>query len=524
MIRHKDFNRRARQGLVIMTLLLASAAAAAQTGSTECSGLVMDVTMQGNAGSGDCAPFWLTSNRQGLSPVKPSGAMLDINASGHYGLNESARLRYGIEMATACNYQSNFYLQQIYADASYKWLNLSVGAKERWGELVNPRLSSGALTWSGNSRPVPQVRLEVPEFARLGILGGWFSLKGHLAYGRYTDDSWRHDMAVCFSDPPQYTDKVLHHSKSLFLKVGDPERFPLEMTFGLEMYAMFGGTRHNMRTKSTEPVLNTYEFPQDARAYAEILLPFNLPGHQTQDNGNTLGSWHLTFDYTADSWKYRIYYEHYYEDHSSMLGIENKPDMNGERGFVFYGFRQNWFDGLFGFEVNAPDGLPFRNAVLELLNTRGQCGSVYKFPTSQIPEGVDGCDAMYFHEFYRSYAHWGYNNGSPVLLSSIYNSDHDQAIKSYRVLMFHLGVDGRITDRIDYRLMATHTSHWGTFERPFTERGEITSAMIECLYRMGGPEDWRIGLSAAADFGTGGVLNEGGKGIMITVSKLWKLL
>ena len=62
----------------------------------------------------------------------------------------------GLELVGAYNFESNFYVRQAYVD----FLGLSVGSKIRNGELKNQELSSGALTFSGNSLPIPQVRIE----------------------------------------------------------------------------------------------------------------------------------------------------------------------------------------------------------------------------------------------------------------------------------------------------------------------------------------------------------------------------
>ena len=485
--------------------------------------LNLGVDFSANVGGGENAPFWFTSNRQGLSPLNSTGVLLDFYMEGGMRLPSRFYFNYGAEVGVAANYQSEFILQQMYVECGYNWFDLSIGSRERWGELKNRSLSSGSLSWSGNSRPVPQIRLEVPQFQRLGILGGWFSLKGHIAYGWYQDSDWRAERAELYSKPPQYTDNILYHSKALFLRVGDAGRFPLEFTWGLEMYSQFGGTCHNMRVKPGEPVCESYDFPKDINAYLSILLPFNSPGKQGVDNGNTLGSWHLAFDLTMPDWKYRLYYEHFFEDHSSMLGIEYKSDAEGNKEFVSYGFRRNWLDGLYGIEINAPAGMPFDNIVFEILNTKGQCGPVYRYPNPVIEQQVDGCDEFYNQEFYKSYSNFGYANGTPITLSPIYNKDGDLSFKSNRVVMVHFGIDGQVTPKLDYRVLATHTTHWGTYNHPLVKREEITSVMLECFYRFDGRNGWRLGLSAAADFDSGNLLGNNG-GVMLTLSKKWNML
>ena len=107
-------------------------------------------------------------------------------------------------------------------------------------ELKNNRLSSGAQTLGINARPVPQVRLSLPEYWRLPIANGWLHLKGHIALGRFTDDQW---MKTFTKQQSKYTEKVLYNSKAGFLKIGNEDVFaPLSIEMGLEMATQFGGT------------------------------------------------------------------------------------------------------------------------------------------------------------------------------------------------------------------------------------------------------------------------------------------
>lgn len=484
--------------------------------------LVCRFETAGMAGSGDYAPFWHTSNRQGLASTEKNNGYVRLAAVGNKNLSNSLDLGYGVDLGAGTGLQSALFVHQLYADLDYRWLELSVGMKERWGELRNSSLSSGGLTWSGNSRPIPQARIGLPGFVRLPILGRWFSVKTHIAYGRFTDDRWRRENSKDSPDKDRYTDKLLFHSKDFFLRIGDAERFPIEATVGLEMYAVFGGVMHNRKLEGNQ-VYDVYRLPSDFNSYITVLLPFNAVGEQGKENGNTLGSWHLSFDYKGQEWGARLYYEHFFEDHSSMLGVEYKNDLQGNKDFVFYGFRRNWFDGMFGLEINLPERLPVRNVVLEVLNTRGQCGPIYKAPVYPVVEGVDGRDAMYNHDLYDSYSMYGYAIGNPVLLSPVYNKDCSPRFRSNRVLMYHLGIDGCIWSRLDYRAMLTSTSHWGTYEDPFNEVQRVTSCLLEGSYRLGDDYGWRIGLSLGFDVNDGDMTGNN-TGVMFKLTKSWKLL
>lgn len=492
------------------------------SGSDINTNLVYNIESIGTIGKGTNAPFWHTSNRQGLLPQSNESALMHFAALGGIQFTNKTNVRYGADLGVGSGLQSNWFIHQLYVDLNYKWIGLEVGMKERWGELKNQSLSTGGLTWSGNSQPIPQVRIGIPEYTRIPVLGRWFSVKGHLSYGRFTDDKWRKTQAESAPKKNLYTDGLLFHSKALFLKYGDVERFPFEATLGLEMYSMFGGTLHN-RVLYSDDVHAEYKLPSDFNAYLTALLPFNDVGNQGKENGNILGSWHLSFDYHGNEWGVRAYYEHFYEDHSSMLGIEYKSDLEGNRDFVFYGFRRNWFDGLWGIEVNFTEDAPVRNVVLEVLNTRGQCGPVYKAPIYPVTEAVDGCDAMYNHELYDSYSMSGYAIGSPVLVSPLYNKNHSQRFRSNRVLMYHVGVDGGFGTKWDYRALFTNTTHWGTYEDPFNETQNVTSCLLEGSYRLGDIYSWKIGLSLGLDFNDGDLIGNN-TGIMVTLSKLWRIL
>ena len=476
----------------------------------------------GVTGVGEYAPFWHTSDRQGLSSVNKSNGYMHFAALGSMLLPSGFGMGYGMDLGIGAGLQSDWFVHQLYIDLDYKWLGMSIGMKERWGELKNPSLSSGGLTWSGNSQPIPQIRAGIPEFTRIPVLGSWFSVKGHVGYGRFTDDKWRKSQAESANMGNSYTDGLLFHSKDLFLKFGDVDRFPFEVTVGLEMYSVFGGTLHN-RKLDTEKIHEEYKLPSGLDAYLTALLPFNEVGGQGKENGNILGSWHLSLDYYGQEWGIRAYYEHFYEDHSSLLGIEYKNDLEGKKDFVFYGFRRNWFDGLFGVEFNLPERFPVRDVVLEVLNTRGQSGPIYKAPVYPVAEGVDGRDEMYNHELFDSYSQSGYALGNPVLVSPVYNSDGNQRFRSNRVLMYHVGIDGGFGAKWDYRLLFTNTSHWGTYDDPFNEKQNVTSCLLEGSYRLGDVYSWKIGLSVGFDVNRGDLMGNN-TGIMVTLSKLWRIL
>ena len=187
---------------------------------------------------GEHTPFWLTANKQGLSSIEKNNGYLRAGVFRELENDKRFSYAFGADLAVAYNFTSTFVVQQLYADLKYRCLGLSIGSKERHSEFNNPFLSSGGLTFSGNARPIPQVRIGIPEYTLVPGTKGWLAFKGHIAYGLFTDDGWQKD----FIKPGgKHTEHVLYHSKDLYVKIGNREKFPLIFEGGLEMAAQFGG-------------------------------------------------------------------------------------------------------------------------------------------------------------------------------------------------------------------------------------------------------------------------------------------
>ena len=113
---------------------------------------------------GEHTPFWLTANKQGLSSIEKNNGYLRAGVFRELENDKRFSYAFGADLAVAYNFTSTFVVQQLYADLKYRCLGLSIGSKERHSEFNNPLLSSGGLTFSGNARPVPQVRIGIPEY------------------------------------------------------------------------------------------------------------------------------------------------------------------------------------------------------------------------------------------------------------------------------------------------------------------------------------------------------------------------
>ena len=174
------------------------------TVEAQISRLGQDVFYEGSVtgafSGGDYAPFWFTNNRYGLSSHKNNYGYLrgTIRRDVMTDSLRNWRIGYGADLAVAVGMESkHFIVQQLYADFQWKALRLSLGQKERPLELKNQALSSGGMTTGINARPLPQIRLEIPDFLAIPGTKKWHT------DGTQTMPGNESLMAICATFIPQ---------------------------------------------------------------------------------------------------------------------------------------------------------------------------------------------------------------------------------------------------------------------------------------------------------------------------------
>ena len=456
--------------------------------------------MAGVASSGNYSPFWLSANRNGISSLDNNWGYLRLGVDGATALKGDWSLNYGADVVGGKNLSSDIFVHQAYADVSWRWLRLSIGKKQRTGELKNSALSTGALVESGNAAPVPQVRIEVPEYRDFFGTNGWFTLRGHIAYGCFTDGKWQRDWAA---DGTRYAENVLYHSKSLFWKVGNESRFPLTYEGGVQFASQFGGKVYNMKNRPG----NNFEMPTRVKDFLDVFIFSSGDENYTVNDqlnvaGNHIGSYHLSLKWTEENWALRGYYEHMFEDHSGM--------------FWEYGL---WKDCLVGAELQLKKSRWLDAVVFEYFNSRDQAGPIYHDTNNEIPDQISAVDLYYYHTVYPCWQQYGQIIGSPLITSCIYNSDNIFDIYNNRVEAFHLGFSGNPFAELGYRVLLTKSHNWGSYLVPFTEVKGNTSALIELSYMPRWAEGFETSLSFAFD---NGELYGNNRGVVLGIKKSGK--
>lgn len=471
--------------------------------------------VQGSFSSGK-TPLWLNANKYGLSSLEKNNGYLRGGIERPLNTDSARRwgLGYGVDMAVASHYTSDVVLQQAYVEG--RWLHgvLTIGEKEYPMELKNNRLSSGSQTLGINARPVPQVRLAVPEYWTVPGLNHWLHFKGHVAYGIFTDDDWQKD----FTNNQRYNKHVLYHSKAGYLMIGKPEAFyPLSLEVGLEMASQFAGSRHEMKDGE---ILNYKLGKHNLKGFWNVFIPGGSDesdGQYANIEGNELGSWVARVNYDADSWRLSFYADHYFEDHSQMFfldydGYETGQDYMKKKKHKF--FLYSLKDIMLGGELQLKHNRWLRDIVVEYLYTKYQSGPVYHNNTELISDHISGIDNYYNHSNYFSWQHWGQVMGNPLYRSPLYNGNGNINVDDNRFVAWHIGLEGQPTERLSYRVLGTWQRGYGTYKDPYTKARHNGSFMVEASYKF--PHQWTVTGAWGMDFGS--ILGHN-RGLQVTITK-----
>lgn len=454
--------------------------------------------------SSDYSPLWLNANRYGASSVRGNNGSLRVNFSkdaGNY-TDKKWRIGFGFDLITAYNFTNSITLQQCYLDCDYKRMRLSIGSKERPMAIKNQQLSSGGQTLGINARPIPEMRIELPEYISLTGKSNWIGFKGHFGYGLMTDGSWQEDYV---RPTDHYVKGAIYHSKAGYIRLGNEAKFPLVFEAGLEMACEFGGTVYNANHREGA-VVDKIKMGAGIKDFFKAI--FGGGSDPTDDifknsAGNTVGSWLFALSYKGPNWKVKAYYDHYFEDHSMMFG------------------QYGWLDGMYGVEFTLPRNRWVNTMVYEFLNTTYQSGPIYHDGNETLPEQISGKDNYYNHNLYQGWQHWGQAIGNPLFFSPLYKSDHSLDFSGNRFKAHHVGISGNPTTALSYRVLFSYMKNWGTYAAPYSDIKRSASLLTEINCKL--PDNtkflskgWSVAAAFAIDRGSALSKNTGG---MITIRK-----
>lgn len=433
-------------------------------------------------------PLWFTANRFGVTAVKENQFLLRSGLQLHKTFKHKWELKTGVELIGRTEPSSKFLVHQAYFDIGRKHVSLSIGAKEQLDLPLdkNRYLTSGWMVEGFNTRPIPQIRFGINDYIPFAFLKNWFSIKGHLAYGWFTDGKWQEEFV---GNDHDFVKDVLYHSKSLMFRLGNKEKFPLDFEFGLHMAGQFGGDLYHKDSEgNTNLVLN---LPKGIKSYWKAFLPQSsdnnsLLGEQLNYEGNVMGSWNFALKFYQNKWKARIYLEHYFEDSSQILW-EYGP----------------WKDGQLGVEITLPENKIISSILWEGMSTKDQTSSVFvrdkEGPFFDI--SMRGNDNYYNNYIYQAWQSYGLGMGNPLVPGPIYKNDGSLNFCSNRVVAHHLGIQGNPSHSVNWRILTSYAKHWGTYMNPLDKMREQLSFLLEINYLPAWAKGWKLGYSFGKDGG-----------------------
>jgi hypothetical protein len=485
---------------------------------------------QYSATSGDHTPLWLNANKYGLSSLNTSNGYVRAGLFHSMEADSAKRwaIGYGADVAIASGYTSTLVVQQAYADI--RWLKglLTIGSKEQPMELKNQELSSGSQTLGINARPIPSVRLSLPNYWTVPYTRGWLGIKGHIAYGMQTDDNWQKDFSAEFS---KRTEHAKIHTKAGYLRIGK-EGKPISVELGLEMACQYGGTTYTINPYPTVPgtrEMVAIKNKDGVSGMVKALIPGGGEvGEGVYDNasGNHLGSYLLRVNMDYDKWYLGLYADHFFEDHSQMFFLDYDGYGQGdeynewkESRWLVYDLK----DMMLGAELKLKDWKWVNNFVVEYIYTKYQSGPIYHDRTRYLSDHIAGRDNYYNNYMQTGWQHWGQVMGNPLYRSPLYNDNQTIEVANNRFWAWHFGLSGDPTDALHYRVLATWQRGWGTYDAPLPEPERNMSLLAEAEYRFS-EQHQLAGWSVKAAFGLdhGGLLgnNTGGQ---LTISKRFNI-
>lgn len=465
--------------LLLATLVLCTATS--QATPPEPARAEWSVQLTGNASSGDFAPYFIGSNNYDLTTAK--GNALTV-ARLRRTMSDSCRwdFGYGVELSAGYSSKADYRLydetsgqfgthalgadavrlRQLYAEARYRSLFITVGQKQWSSAVVNTALSSGDFIEGCNAMPVPQVRVGFYDFQNIPYTRGFLQVEGCVSFGKFTDNGYLRDHFNYYDG--HICEGSYYHYKRLYFRTRPTERFSL--TFGAQSAAQFGG--YTTEYHLGQPIIYQ-DHPVKFKTVMEVLFPPLGYGGEAYFTGNTLGSFDFRGRYRLRSGDEIIAYLLWPWEDGSGCG------------------KLNGFDGVWGLEWRPANREGFvTGAVLEYIDFRNQGGPIHwaphDHPGTTLTDMASGNDDYYNNVTYNGYANYGMSMGTPFIMSPIYNANGSMTFLHNRTQGMHAALTGKLAARWGYTAKFSYQKAWGSGYIPVAHALTCTSAMLEARY------------------------------------------
>ncbi len=441
-------------------------------------------------GSGDYTAYQVATNRHHVLGTRSNTAYLRGALGLEHSFNKDLVLSAAADAILSVHADHKAYLQQCYANLSYKQFFLEIGSREENQVIRDNLLSVGSFVKGTNAKPVPQIHFGTKDFWNVPFTKEWVQINFDFGYGKFLDSKYREDMFYKGgSVNDQYTKGAYYHQKHLYIR-SNPTK-PIFVLVGIEHAVQFGGTNYSY----VKGELIAKKKPTNLKAFWNVILPvgdsnyFNNESKEDWVYGNHIGV--MTYQI---GWNIN-------ENHQVQAYLDNPfEDGSGVR-------KGNGWDGLWGLQYRnkTPGPQYIRGAVFEYFQSTNQSGPLHwdsgDYPEplrSQITDFITGNDDYYNHRFFNGYSHYGMTPGIALITSPIYNRDGYTNYRDNRIKAWHIGINGDITNRLSYIVKGSYRDGWGTYYVPLSEKHHSFDAMFQGIYSLG---SWKFSAAYAFDKG-----------------------
>jgi len=433
-----------------------------------------------NAGSGRFAPYYIASNAHGVTNA-PVGAYARASATRRLDLRKRFSWGFGADIIAGAGKGVNYarynpdtkewranrinppcaWAQQLYAEARYRSAFITAGMKEHGTALLNQSLSSGDITYSGNTRPMPGIRLGLVDFRDIPFTKGWMQIQGEIEYAKMLDSDWAEDHFNFHSG--HYTRGQWYTYKRCYFRTMPSQ--PLSVTFGMQAAGQFCGDAQYYRGGVKSELIS---HPVTLEYFIKMLIP---RGGEDYYPGSHNGSWDIMARYRLRSGhELAAYYQSPWEDGSGVGKL-------------------NGFDGLWGIEYRNPDPqAAIAGAVVEYIDFTNQSGPIHwnpgDIPGTDITSKATGYDNYYNNNITNGYAYYGRSIGSPMIISPFYNLRGQNNFICTRMRGVHFGAEGSVSRSVGWRVLFSWRKGLGNYTQPFLSPRTDTSALVECRWQV----------------------------------------
>lgn len=456
----------------------------------------------GSVSTGSHTPFWMTSHTWGIVPLSANNAYVRGEISHKAIIKDDLSWGAGLDLAGSTKHAFNtVWLQQAYAEATWRKWNLRVGPKESYTSFLDENLSSGDFILSTNARPMPEANLSLVDFVAVPFTKNKLYLRGNIAFGKMLDGDYVESIAGPAHQ--NYYKGISSHHKSIYFRFGDFRKGnTFRLTFGLQHFAYFDGhgvidgVENRSRTNLSE-IFRTVFIAKEGG-------PDGI-GVYKYKTGSHFGTYTVKFDYKAKNKDtFSTYWHHFIEDGSSA-GPQSIRDM------------------LAGVEYKSDKRQLLSGAVFEYVYTKDQSGPVhfnYGMDDSHqyLKSKGNGMDDYYNNvQYIQGPSYYGRSFGTPLFLSPEYNTDGTINFKSNRIIAYHGAIEGYLSKKFSYRLLATYGETWGRHRIPYLATRKGVASSIDLTYRSLKAEGVDFKLTLA--FNHGSFFEDNSFGTGISVSK-----